>query len=107
MFESNATSEQYNAIEDQRRTFHVLTRTVGVPRIGDYIRIREVELNPTSGGAVPAPTGRELYARVKYVEPLSASGINASLSTVAIHGWVLGIELRISSTKRMPAVRTE
>jgi hypothetical protein len=97
MFESTANRAEYAALDDKRRTFHVLTRTVGIPIVGDYIQIREVDdAGPAAVLAgIGTPTGRQLYVRIRYVEAF----------TPVPHTWIVSIELSIGSTRRLPAVR--
>lgn len=95
MLEVTATEHQYLALVEGRLKHHVMLRTVGVPNVGDPIRISEVGLDGWK-------TGKAAWARVTFVELIR----DAELGPIS----VLSVELRMSSERAFPAlgrVKTE
>lgn len=84
VFEVSVSTADFSAIAAGQKRHHTLVRFVGVPDVGDPIRIAEKVEGVLSG--------RALFARVTFVEPLD------------IQTTVLSIEVRMS-TDRMLAIR--
>ena len=61
MFELRALPIPFEAMLDRKKT-HVVIAGIGVPQPGDFLRIKETTANEEQF------TGRELYARVTWIE---------------------------------------